>query len=271
MSATREILRRNLPARLVAALRPLSRRILPLRARLDWEWNPRRWANASRIERFRGLHAGKRCFVIGNGPSLARMDLSPLRHELTFGLNRIYLLFPRLGFTTTYLVSVNELVIRQFWVEIGALRMPKFLSWYARRVAGRAPDIVYVRDPRDGSLGFSKNPARAIWEGATVTYVALQLAHYMGFHRVILIGVDHNFETKGPAHAAVVSTGVDPNHFAPDYFGPGVTWNLPDLETSEAAYRLARAAFASDGREVVDATVGGKLQVFPKVAYGELF
>src|SRR4051812_26387014 len=35
----------------------------------------------------RGKFAGKRCFIIGNGPSLRQMDLSPLEHEYTFGLN----------------------------------------------------------------------------------------------------------------------------------------------------------------------------------------
>jgi hypothetical protein len=89
----------------------------------------------------------------------------------------------------------------------------------------------------------------------------------MGFEEVILIGVDHSFSTKGPANETVVSQGDDPNHFAPNYFGKGFRWQLPDLEASEQAYRLARRAFEADGRRVLDATIGGKLTVFPKVNY----
>ena len=58
----------------------------------------------------------------------------------------------------------------------------------------------------------------------------------MGFEEVILIGVDHNFETKGKAKQTVISGGDDPNHFSPEYFGKGFRWQLPDLDTSEEAY-----------------------------------
>jgi hypothetical protein len=34
---------------------------------------------------------------------------------------------------------------------------------------------------------------------------------------------------------------------------------------------MAREAYAADGRRILDATVGGKLTIFPKVDYGSLF
>ena len=104
-----------------------------------------------------------------------------------------------------------------------------------------------------------------------MTYVALQVAYYMGFNQVILVGVDHNFVTQGPPHSLVTLAGDDPNHFDPNYFGRGFRWQLPDLETSELAYRMAKSQFARAGGEVLDATVGGKLQVFPKISYESLF
>ena len=110
-----------------------------------------------------------------------------------------------------------------------------------------------------------------VWESATVTYVAMQLAYYMGFSQVVLIGVDHNFITKGTPNTTITSQGDDPNHFNPNYFGKGFRWQLPDLETSELGYQMARQAFEADGREIIDATVGGNLQVFPKAAYTSLF
>ncbi len=97
------------------------------------------------------------------------------------------------------------------------------------------------------------------------------LSFYLGFEQVILIGVDHNFTTQGKPNTTVVSEGDDPNHFSPIYFGKGFRWQLPDLETSERAYRMAKVAYESAGRQVLDATVGGKLTVFPKVDYENLF
>ena len=105
-----------------------------------------------------------------------------------------------------------------------------------------------------------------MWEGATVTYVAMQLAFYMGFAEVVLVGVDHSFVSKGPAHKLVMATEPDKNHFDPNYFGAGVSWQLPDLEMSEYAYRLARDAFEARGRRIINSTVGGKLEVFTRVA-----
>ena len=104
-----------------------------------------------------------------------------------------------------------------------------------------------------------------------MTYVAIQIAYYMGFQKVILLGVDHSFVTKGEPHTTVVSQGDDPNHFNPRYFGKGFRWQLPDLETSELAYRIAEYRFRHANREIVDATIDGKLQVFRKVDYRTLF
>jgi hypothetical protein len=93
----------------------------------------------------------------------------------------------------------------------------------------------------------------------------------MGFRKVILIGVDHNFSTKGRPNTTIVSQGEDPDHFDANYFGKGFRWQLPDLETSERAYRMARENYAAVNREVLDATVDGKLTVFPKINYNSLF
>ncbi|MBN2386526.1 MAG: DUF115 domain-containing protein [Anaerolineales bacterium] len=218
---------------------------------------------------------GRRCFILGNGPSLRQTDLSKLRTEATFGLNRIYLLFPELGFTTTYLVSINDLVIEQCAAEIAALSVPTFLTWRSRRVFSNLapgsftlPTFLYTTytGPK-----FSRDARGRLWEGATVTYVALQLAFHLGFEQVILVGVDHNFVTQGEANQTIVSAGDDPNHFSPHYFGTGFKWQLPDLETSERAYLLARDTYTRAGRQVLDATVGGKLTIFPKVEYNSLF
>jgi hypothetical protein len=220
---------------------------------------------------YKDLHRGKRCFIIGNGPSLKQMDLSCLREEYTIGMNRIYLLFPELGFQTTYLVSVNELVLEQCADEIRHLHMPKFITWRARHWLKDDPQTVFIDTDFSASEAFSTNMTGRIFEGFTVTFVAMQLAFYMGFEEAILIGVDHSFATKGTPNTTVVSTGDDSNHFAPGYFGKGFRWQLPDLEGSERAYLLARDAYTQAGRRVLDATVGGKLAIFPKVNYSELF
>lgn len=239
-------------------------------------FHPWRLASLQRLSELKNRYKGQRAFIIGNGPSLRQTDVSKLKHEFTFGLNRIYLAFPEWGFQTTFLVSINDLVIEQCASELMALEMPKFFSWRAHRFfAGlldshspNPPTFLYTTYDLPA---FARDARFRLWEGATVTYVALQLAFHMGFEEVILIGVDHNFTTKGQANKTIVSEGDDPNHFAPNYFGKGFRWQLPDLETSEIAYHLARRAYERAGRTVLDATIGGKLTIFPKVNYDSLF
>jgi hypothetical protein len=99
----------------------------------------------------------------------------------------------------------------------------------------------------------------------------MQLAYFMGFSEVILIGVDHSFTTQGPAHKEVVSEGSDPDHFDPNYFGKGFRWQLPDLAQSEKGYAELKKMFEEDNRRILDATVNGKLNVFPKVDFSGQF
>ena len=238
-------------------------------------FHPWRRESIRRLAELKNIHKGKRAFIIGNGPSLKQTDLSKLKEEFTFGMNRIYVLFPELGFQTTYFCSINDLVIEQFTADILALSMPKFLAWRSHRhfkdiqsSNADLPTFLYTSytGPR-----FSPDVRGRVWESATVTNVALQLAFHMGFEKVILIGVDHNFTSKGEANKTVISQGDDPNHVSPNYFGKGIKWQLPDLDTSEIGYALARDAYKKAGREVLDATVGGKLTIFPKVDYNSLF
>ena len=55
-----------------------------------------------------------------------------------------------------------------------------------------------------------------------------------------------------------------PNHFDPDYFSGGVKWDLPDLMNSEVSYLLARDIYKAFDRKIVNSTIGGHLEVFPR-------
>jgi len=232
--------------------------------------HPLRRDSIRHLAAMRDLHRGQRCFIIGNGPSLKLTDLTRLRGEYTFGMNRFYMLFEELGFTTTYFLSVNSLVIEQCAEDLRSLPLPIFISWRSHNLIEPGEDLIFLHTTYSGPR-FARDARGRLWEGATVTYVALQLAFHMGFNQVILIGVDHNFTTQGRPNTTVVSQGDDSNHFSAGYFGKGFRWQLPDLETSQRAYHMARQAYQHAGREVMDATVGGKLTVFPKVDYNTLF
>lgn len=239
--------------------------------KVAWSLTPASWVETRRLQAFHNIHRGERCFIMGTGPSLRAMNLAPLQHEYTIGVNRLYLLFPELGFTTTYFTAMDPHFMRLYADDIATLTMPCFLLWFGRQYIAPAPNYVWIHDhPRPH---FTTDPTRWMWGSQTVTFTALQLAYYMGFEQVILIGVDHSFAAPVPqpaGHAAV------PVPHAGDYFTSTYvahdTRNMAarNLKQWELAYELARTAYERDGREVLDATVGGKLRVFPKVAYETL-
>lgn len=226
---------------------------------------------AKQLEPYKDKHKGERCFLIGNGPSLNNMDLTKLKNEKTIGQNRIYLNFDKMQSPTSYLVCINKLVIEQFGKELADQPCPKFINWSANKYIPNQEDVIFLRCQAPKEIGFRGDIRTELYSGSTVTFISMQIAYFMGFDEVILIGVDHNFADKGKAHNMVTSKGDDKNHFHPDYFGKNIKWQLPDLEGSERAYQMAKKAFEADGRKIIDATLGGKLNIFDKTDYNKLF
>ena len=181
-------------------------------------------------------------------------------------------MFDKLGWTPEFYIGVNEYVIKQSVDEIRRIDALKFLPRWAARHVGADDRTMFFRPLRRWRFlrGFSTDLLYGWCPGSTVTNCALQLSYYLGFAEVVLIGVDHHYSAKGPPHKLIKSKGPDHDHFSPEYFGRGVKWQLPDLVGSEYSYRIARAIYEEAGRRIVDATVGGQLEVFPKVDYDSL-
>ncbi|WP_243544289.1 hypothetical protein [Pseudodesulfovibrio tunisiensis] len=222
-----------------------------------------------RVARFRDIHAGERCVIIGNGPSLLRTDLTRLKNVPTFGLNKIFLHVDAMGFAPTYHVTVNPYVMAQDRDGIMSLPGPKFFSHAGIPLMPENDEVVFVRDIVRRE--FSPDLRRGWLLLHTVTFCAMQVACWMGFSEVVLVGVDHSYNAPCDPNRLVTAETEDPNHFHPNYFGPGTRWQLPDLEGSEEVYRMAREFFEANGRRIVDATVGGRLQVFEKADFHALF
>lgn len=198
----------------------------------------------------------KTCLIIGNGPSLREVPDLFLEKFHTFGTNRIYT-----RFVPNYYVCINPLVCSQFLPDIEQLQTKKYIRAEYAKDAGGTP-LYSSPIPH-----FSRDPLKVIYEGYTVTYACMQLAFWMGYQTVLLVGLDHYYEYNGKPNEQQVLEGNDPNHFDPNYF-KGVEWNLPDLEQSEKAYKMAKVVFETDGRQIINLTEGTHLDVFEKGSIG---
>ncbi len=239
---------------------------------------------AERLQNLKtGMAGRKRCFIIGNGPSLNKTDLSLLKNEITFSVNGFFLKADSLDWTPTFYVVEDHLVAEDRAQFIQAFKGPiKFFPIYLGYCLPESDDtIFYNHRPRvsypDG-FDFSLKADEITYTGCTVTFSALQLAAYLGFTEIYLIGVDADYEIPSDVkNDAAYDTSVldmetdDTNHFHPDYFGKGYRWHDPQVGKMVEAYTEARKICDENNITVRNAGVGGKLEVFERTDYLSLF
>lgn len=234
----------------------------------------------------RNLHdrfRGKRAFIVGNGPALNKHDLSLLDGEYVFGVNSIFLKSRESDFRPTFYVVEDSKVYEENAEDIASYDVPfKFFPADYREKYGAVPGALYFQmnqgfyltnSPNHGVPRFSTDFSRELFCGQTVTYLNMQIAFYLGFERVYLIGMDFDYQIPD-SHVRkgnhIISTTDDPNHFHKDYFGVGKTWKDPKLDRVAMNYRQAKLSYEAVGRKIFNATIGGKLEIFDRVDYETL-
>lgn len=228
------------------------------------------------LTRLRGTHSGQRAFVIGNGPSLNQLDLRRLQNEITIGCNGLFLAFDRMAGPPTYYTVEDVLVAEDRAKELKAVTGSVKLAPFdvSRFLDGGGFAFCNFVRRYAGIPRFGWEFDRASYWGGTVTFFNLQLAAYLGCNPIILIGVDHNYATDfniKKEGKVWTSQEADQNHFDPRYFGTGYRWHDPAVDMMERAYHAAKAATDARGVRILNATAGGKLNVFPRVHFESLF
>ena len=233
---------------------------------------------------FYNAYQGKRCFIIGNGPSLNKNDLSLLENEYSFGVNSFYYKTRETGFRPFFYVVEDSSVMKENIAEIRQFDAPfKFFPTNYKRMHPKQPNTFFFRmnrgfyeksSPNFVVPRFSTDASKVLYCGQSVTYINLQLAYYMGFSEVYLIGMDFSYvipESHQRTGDVLLSDTDDENHFHKDYFGKGKTWKDPKLDRVALNYRQAKLVYEATGRRIFNATIGGSLEVFERVDYNSLF
>ena len=221
----------------------------------------------SEVKHFAGRYEGERCFIICTGPSLTLEDVERLHGEYTFSMNSITKIFPRTSWRPTFYLIQDE---------AGYVKLEKDLQTYKlenRFASDRMIDqlklkekfIIYPIDmlnhPANGihtapKYFFSDNAYAIVYDGFTVTYSAMQLAVYMGFKEIYLLGCDCNYSGEKI-------------HFV--HYDKQRTFVPPNTEQDMiSAYREAKRYADEHGIKIYNATRGGKLEVFERVDFDEL-
>lgn len=226
------------------------------------------------------LYKGKRCFIIGNGPSLLKTDLKLLKNEITFGVNGIFLYD---GFSPTFYSTVSSTFWKYHIDEIKKVKCERrFLPRDMRELDSNVPtswlNMVspkyesYWNAPLPVPAYFSKRPDKIIQAGGTVIFILLQLAYYMGFTTVVLLGVNHDYGLSNTNANSVGFNKYDSlrrTHFTPNYYANGAEFHV-DINAMEYGYHIAKKVFDKSGRIIVNATPESKLEIFKRVKYDDV-
>ena len=236
------------------------------------------------IRSLHDLHNGKRCFVIGNGPSLTPQDLDRIQNEFSFATNKIYHIFDKTAWRPTYYVCTDNNVIAE---EMGNIKSigdyPKFINFHAAKYGrDKNSNIWYICtkgkfhvDPyKPQSSELSEDVSKYVAWVHTVTVTAIELAIYMGFKEIYLLGVDHSYanmvDSKGKIHR---DSTVKADYFAGMKGTGSETGNravFGNIDAMNYSYELARRFAEQKGVKIFNVTRGGKLEVFERVDFDKL-
>ncbi|MCM1334911.1 MAG: glycosyltransferase [Bacteroides sp.] len=178
--------------------------------------------NYDKIKRFKNKYKGQRCFIVGTGPSLTPEQLDLLKDEVTFSLNSIYKLFDKTSWRPTFYVQ-NDMALDYGMALPQSVRWDELKSWlckyqmknliftssnYNREIAEMAKGecfFIPVKETyydliRKDPPKFGKNCAKCVYSYRTTIYLITQIARYMGFSEICLVGTDANY-MSGKVHA----------------------------------------------------------------------
>ncbi len=228
------------------------------------------------LEAIKDIHKGKKCVLIGNGPSVKLGELELLKGNkniVTFCANRFHLCFEQTDFRPEYLVSSDEQMIRDFGEEMVSSDVNHvFLSDLYKpdclkiKTDGKA---TWVKLFHGRPFRFSKNIEEGAMAGGGTLIMALQIGYKMGIRDFYLYGVDHSFEFKNHGDGSNNDAIGDGNHFIKNYRS-AKAWQSPRMELVEEAFMKSDMILRKEGGALKNATNGGKLEVLERVDFGSL-
>jgi hypothetical protein len=239
------------------------------------------------IAELRGRHKGGRCFVLAGGPSISQQDLTPLEDEVCIS-------------TSNFFVHKDYALINPLYHCVPNFCSPPFpesaaVSWFTEmhRALGHATLITDRgnRQKIENHQLFCDRVVRYVdTEGAwtdslppdaldltqpippvqSVPVLALMIALYLGFDKIYLLGCDHSW----------LDHYGDSRHFYPETQVAWVAWGgeawgsygeeLRCIHELWTEYRHLRAYAERSGRQIYNATLGGRLDVFERVSFQDV-
>ena len=232
----------------------------------------------------KGIHKGKRCFILCNGPSVNRQNLLPLKDEIVFSVSSgyhhkdysvispRYHCVPRLIYSSCFTVDTAIAWFKE--MDHGTADAELFLDAanepLVRRYGlfgGRIINYLYTGISFSDKMSKVIDITRIIPGPQSAPIMCLMVAMYMGFDKIYLIGTEHDSGVTGEYkyfYTPKLMRGADPN--------VDLNGKVKDVKVAQLAIRNLMAQYEaiksiadSERIGIYNATLGGALEVFPRV------
>ncbi len=239
-----------------------------------------RYRSKRKIRSLKDKYAGKRCFVVCNGPSLKAEDLTKIYEagDISVAMNHIPRIYSQTPWRPNILMCTDGCV---FWPKGKELikksndGMKLFQYRDCFRAIGYKGPKLFMNLYGDENLldhpKFSENLEEIIWSIGTTAYESIEVARWMGCKEIYLIGCDMSYAVNLNRDGTIYYNNSGTNHFyGADKDGlsnvkPVPTWQL------KLAFRAADDYSRANGFRVYNATRGGFLEEFERVDFDRLF
>lgn len=225
-----------------------------------------------KIKSLKGTHNGERCFIVGSGPSLTIEQLEAIKNEDSFGANRIYKVFDKTLWRPKYYViqdrydetkgvyeklGTKYIFVSDFYWKEHGMSNHRAICYHIKRALKQTSDLPY-----------SVDVSQYVQAASTVTYTMIQLATYMGYKELYLIGMDHIYANVTNDKGVIIQRNNVRTHAFEDEKPNEVVANIAYMED---AYRTARKYCEANNIKIYNATIGGSLEVFERKDFWELY
>ena len=210
----------------------------------------------------KNLKRNDECYIVGNGPSINSYDLELLKNKDCFASNLIFKIFkktnwrPRFYFIQDRYARIGDFLNN---TKIKYLFIGDYF-WRTRKFYNENAYCYHLeRIKNTNEIKFSNNVYECIYDSCTVTYTMIQMAIFMGYRKIYLLGIDHNYSSIIDKNGKVIKNNIKRSHFFDDENPEEVIANVSMME---AGYLKAKEEAENLGIDIFNVTRGGKLNCF---------
>ncbi len=221
-----------------------------------------------KIREFKNIHKGQRCFIVGTAPSLTISDLDLIKGELSFSVNSIVKILDKTEWRPTYYGIQDMHVYEKIEKDVINANLPYCFVGHRlyskfKSAQGFIPYFLYnCRHSSHGELmplssNVSNDVSKVVYDGYSIVHSLIQIAIYMGFHEIYIIGCDCSYDINGSHHF------VESGFFDKQAATVG--------ERMIYAHKIAKEYADKNGVQIFNCTRGGMLEVYERVNLESLF